>query len=358
MAIHAVIMAGGSGTRFWPLSRGARPKQLLALGPSEHSLLRCTVERIAPLIASERTWVVTTRRIADAVACDLPELPRGNVLAEPEGRNTAPCIGWAAVRASHADPDAVLVVLPADHHIADEPAFRAVLERAIAAASDGGLVTCGIEPTRPDTGFGYLQVDADASREAAGVRRCVRFVEKPDLARATEFVASGNYLWNSGLFVFRADAILAAIAKHIPELSAELDAVRAALEADGSDERVIDARYAHMPSISIDHGVMERVGDVLVVPGAFGWSDLGSYETAWELAPKDAAGNALRGDALAFDASRNFVRVPEGKLVALIGVDDLVVVDTGDTLLVMPRTRSQDVRRVVDALASRGDGRR
>lgn len=355
MATHAVVMAGGSGTRFWPLSRMARPKQLLALGPSEHSLLRCTVDRVAPLIAPERVIVVTNARIADAVAADLPEVPRANVLAEPEGRNTAPCIGWAAVRALSVDADAVLVVLPSDHHIHDEDRFRAVLERAVRAAEGGALVTCGIEPTRPDTGYGYLEL-GDTLDD--GSRRCVRFVEKPDRARAETFVASGRYLWNSGLFVFRADAILAAIRTHLPALSAELDAVAAAL-AEGSDAAVIAARYGAMPSISIDHGVMEKADDVVVVPGSFGWSDLGSYETAWELAPKDANGNATRGDATVLvDARSNFVRVPEGKVVALVGVSDLVVVDTGDALLVMPRDRSQDVRAIVDALAARGDSRR
>lgn len=355
MAIHAVVMAGGSGTRFWPLSRVARPKQLLALGPSEHSLLRCTVDRIAPLVDRTNVIVVTNARIADAVASDLPGVPRANILAEPQGRNTAPCIGWAAVRALHADPEAMLVVLPSDHHIEDERRFLTVLETSVAAARDGALVTCGIEPTRPDTGYGYLEVGDELGN---GARRCVRFVEKPDRARAEAFLASGRYLWNSGLFVFRADAILAAMRAHLPGLAAELDSVAEALRA-GSDEAVIAERYGQMPSISIDHGVMEKAADVLVVPGSFGWSDLGSYETAWELAPKDGAGNATRGESnVLVDSRRNFVRAPEGKLVALVGVEDLVVVDTGDALLVMPRDRSQDVRKVVDELASRNDGRR
>lgn len=355
MAIHAVVMAGGSGTRFWPLSRVQKPKQLLALGPSESSLLRCTVDRVAPLVPKERVIVVTNARIADAVAEDLPDVPRTNILAEPQGRNTAPCIGWAAVRALHADPEAVLIVLPSDHHIEDETRFLAVLASAVAAAQNGALVTCGIEPTRPDTGYGYLEVGAEAGN---GARTCVRFVEKPDRARAEAFLASGHYLWNSGLFVFRADAILAAIRAHLPGLAAELESVASAL-AKGSDEAVIAARYGQMPSISIDHGVMEKATDVLVVPGSFGWSDLGSYETAWELAPRDEAGNATRGDStILVDSQHNFVRAPEGKLVALVGVEDLVVVDTGDALLVMPRERSQDVRKVVDELAARGDERR
>lgn len=355
MAVHAVIMAGGSGTRFWPLSRAARPKQLLALGPSDRSLLGATVDRLAPIIPQDRVVVVTNARIAEAVAADLPGVPRTNVLAEPEGRNTAPCIGWAAVRALHADPDATLVVLPSDHHIEDEPRFLAVLERAIAAASDGALVTCGIEPTRPETGYGYLEVGEPL---AHGARRCVRFVEKPDRARAEEFLASGRYLWNSGLFVFRARAILDAIRTCLPELGDQLDQLAGALR-DGREADCIAELYPRMPSISIDHGVMERAADVAVVPGSFGWSDLGSYETAWELSPKDADGNSVRDDSgILVDARRNFVRAPEGKLVALIGVEDLVVVDTGDALLVMPRDRSQDVRKVVDALAARGDGRR
>lgn len=346
----AVIMAGGSGTRFWPLSRRLRPKQLLALGGSPRSLLADTVARIAPLIPPERVIVVTAEHLADATRAELPDVPRENVLAEPTGRNTAPCVGWAAAHVRRRDPEGAIAVLAADHHIGDEAGFLAILRRALDAAREGELVTVGITPTRPETGYGYLEL-GEAIGE--GVFRARRFVEKPNRARAEQFLAAGSYLWNSGMFFFRADAVLAAIRAHLPGLGEALERFDRAA-AEGREDALVRAEYGALPSISIDHGVMEKAERVAVVPGDFGWSDVGSWTTAWELAPKDAQGNAARAGDVRIDAEGCYVRAPEAKTVALVGVRDLVVVDTEDALLVVPRERAQDVRAIVDELKRRG----
>lgn len=349
----AVIMAGGSGTRFWPLSRRDRPKQLLPLGVGEEALLAATARRAAKLIAPERIFVVTSDRLAEPIAAMLPEVPRENVLAEPVGRNTAPCVAWAAAHVQRIQPEGVLAVLPADHHIGDEEAFVEVLSRALGAAAGGDMVTIGVQPSRPETGYGYIELGEPI---AEGVHRARRFVEKPNRQRAEQFLAAGNFLWNSGMFFFRADVIRDAVRRHLPGLGEAIDAFDEA--AKGGDEaKVVAERYADLPAVSIDHGVMEKAERVAVVPGDFGWSDLGSWTTAWELAERDAADNALPPEAVAVETSGCYARAPEGKLVALVGVRDLVIVDTEDALLVVPRARAQDVRAVVDALEKRGDRR-
>lgn len=347
---YAVIMAGGSGTRFWPASRRARPKQLLPLGPGDESLIRATARRIEPLVPPERIYVVTSAALADATAAELPEVPRQNILAEPVGRNTAPCVGWAAAHVGRKDPSGVLIVLPADHHIGDEEGFRATLETGVEAAARGDLVTVGIRPTRPETGYGYLELDEEI---APGVHRARRFVEKPNRQRAEQFLSSGRFLWNSGMFFFRADTILAAIREHLPGLGDGLKQLDEAAAA-GNEDATAQAVYPGMPSVSIDHGVMEKAEEVAVVPGSFGWSDLGSWTTAFELTDKDEDANSVRDGLVAIDAKRNYVSTSKRKIVALVGVDDLVIVDTDDALLVVPRDRAQEVRDVVQALKDRG----
>jgi mannose-1-phosphate guanylyltransferase len=340
--VWAVIMAGGSGTRFWPASRARRPKQLLPLGGGTRSLLADTVHRIAPVVPIERVLVVTAASLRAATREELPELPEENLLAEPAPRNTAPCIGWANRVIAARDPEALIVVLPSDHHVADEAAFAETVKRALEVAKVRDLATIGIAPSRPDTGFGYIEL-GDAIH--AGAFDVARFVEKPDLSRAQEYVASGRYLWNGGMFFFRAASMEQAIRAHMPELAKGLDAM---------GESNVAAIFPTLPSISVDYGIVEKIerGRIGVVPGDFGWSDVGSWESAWELASKDAAGNALPSDAVAVDAHGNLVRAK--KMVALVGVDDLVVVETDDAILVMPRKRAQDVRAVVDALKTKG----
>lgn len=345
----AVIMAGGSGTRFWPLSRRMRPKQLLPLSGTDRSLLRETVDRIAPLIPKERVVVVTAQHLAADTRRELPQVPDANILAEPIGRNTAPCVGWAASHIRRRDSDALIAVLAADHHIADEPAFHSVLRCALETACRGDLVTVGITPTRPETGYGYLELGEPAGAHAF---RAQRFVEKPSRERAELFQKAGNYLWNSGMFFFRASAILDAIREHLPELSEALVRLdRAASE--GREGELIASEYGSLPAISIDHGVMEKAERVMVVTGDFGWSDVGSWMTAWELATKDEEGNSKSPDAVLIDTEGCYVRAPKGKVVAMVGVRDLVVVDTEDAILVVPRERAQDVRAITDELRKR-----
>jgi mannose-1-phosphate guanylyltransferase len=344
----AVVMAGGAGTRFWPLSRRAKPKQLLPLA-GELSLLAATVRRIGPVIPPSRVLVVTAAHLVDASRKELPDVPAENFLAEPAPRNTAPCVGWAAEVVQDRDADGILAVLAADHHVTDEAAYVASVRTALAAAEGGALVTVGLKPTRPETGYGYLEV---GEALGDGSHRALRFVEKPNRASAEEFVASGRFLWNSGQFFFRASAILEAIDTHLPALAAGLSALRTSGPAS------IDDIFPGLPSISIDHGVMEKAEGVRVVPADFGWSDVGSWTTAWELAAKDAHENGVTdADAVLVDAEGCYVRARSGKIVALVGVKDLVVVDTEDALLIVPRERAQDVKLAVEALARRSPPR-
>jgi mannose-1-phosphate guanylyltransferase len=351
---YAIIMAGGSGTRFWPLSRGNRPKQFLSLGPDARSLLRATAERVWNLIPAERTFVVTSEMFRKQVANELPELGAHQVLAEPVGRNTAPCVGWAAIHVKRLDEDAVMAVLPADHYIRDTTAYVETLRRGLEAATHGDYVTIGIRPTRPETGYGYIEVGSELD---PGVFRARRFVEKPNRRRAEQFVTSGRFLWNSGMFFFLASRILEAIDQHLPGLGKQLQRYDEAAQA-GKEAELVAETYADLPAVSIDHGIMEKVGSVSVVPGSFDWSDLGSWTSAWELSSRDEHQNVLPEGGIGVDATGNYAWVPEGKLVALIGVEDLVVVDSGDALLVVPRERAQDVREIVATLCERGDDRK
>jgi mannose-1-phosphate guanylyltransferase len=356
MRVHAVILAGGSGTRFWPASRRDRPKQLLPLaGRPGEPLIAATVRRLSPLVEPANVWIATSAALREATGSALPAVPRGQLLAEPLARNTAAPIGWAAATIARSDPDAILVVLPADHYIADEPGFRAALALAIRAAEDGWIATIGITPTRPETGYGYIEVGAPLFE---GVSQVARFVEKPDRQRARAFVEGGKHLWNGGMFVFRARVMKDAIARHLPAVAAGLDRIDAAAAA-GDEERALAEVFPSLPSISIDHGVMEKADRIAVVPGSFGWNDIGSWEVAWELAERDAAGNALPAGSVAVDAKGVLVKdlTTSGvrKRYAIVGVHDLVVVETDDAVLVIPRERAQEVRAVVDELQRRGE---
>ena len=354
--VHAVVLAGGSGTRFWPASRRHTPKQLLPLaGRADEALIAATVRRIEPLVPPDRVWISTGTSLIEATLAALPRVPRSHVIAEPVARNTAPCIGWASATIARTDPDAIVMVLPADHFIGNESAFRDALGTAIRAAEEGWLTTVGIVPTRPETGYGYIEVGDPI---ANGVRAVTRFVEKPTRERAEAFLAEGHYLWNGGMFFFRAGVMKAAIAEHLPALAAGLDRIDAAA-ARGEEERVLAEVFPTLPSISIDHGVMEKAKRIAVVPGDFGWNDVGSWQVTWEMSERDAEGNSLPEGTVAVDAKNNLVRdLTTGtsrKRWALVGVSDLVVVETDDAVLVVPRDRAQDVRAVVDALAKRGE---
>jgi mannose-1-phosphate guanylyltransferase len=352
--LYAVIMAGGAGTRFWPASRSDRPKQLLPLAGDAHEpLIAASVRRILPICPPERILIVTARHLTEAMRAALPSLPPENFLSEPAPRNTAPCIGWATSAIRRRDPEAVVMVLPSDHYIADEEGFRATLLRAAEAAKTWSVATIGIVPTRPETGYGYMEKGENAG---AGIFAVRRFVEKPDLERAEQFLASRNYLWNGGMFFFRVDEMSQLLDRHLPELARGLERIDRAA-ALGDEPAEIENVFPTLPSISIDHGVMEKAERVAVIEGSFGWSDVGSWQSSWELAAKDGNGNAAPDDAVLVDSRGNLIcdlrtGGPHGA-IALVGIEDLAVVITDDALLVIPRKRSQDVKKALDALKSR-----
>ena len=288
---------------------------------------------------------MTGEHLADATAAAVPGVPRDHLLCEPAARNTAPCIAWANATIAALDPDAVVMVLPSDHFITDVPGFQNVLKSAVAAAEAGNVTTVGIVPTRPETGYGYIEVGAPiGGKSGPEARHVASFVEKPNREKAEQLVTAGpqKYLWNAGMFFFRVKDMAALLEQHLPTVAAGVAEM-------GSDLAKIKEIFPTLQSISIDVGVMEKAGNLAVVPGDFGWNDVGSWQSAWELAPKDASGNALEAHHLALgDASNNLVRGK--KTIALVGVSDLVVVETDDAILVIPRERAQDVRLIVDAL--------
>lgn len=353
--MYIVILAGGSGTRFWPLSRKRHPKQLMSVFGGR-SMLQRTVERVLPL-NPDHILVVTNSLQAEETARQLASLDRGTitVVEEPLARNTAPAIGLAAAVIERHDPTAVMAVLPADHYIIDEEEFRATLVRAGEAASRWSLVTLGIRPTAPETGYGYIEADTSAGRE--GVLPVRRFVEKPSRERALEFMESGNFYWNSGMFVWRTDLILDRIRTHLPDLWAGLSALDVPANLKHLSvlkERVADL-YARIEAQSIDYGVMEKAEGVVVIPSSFGWSDVGSWSALPGLLEGDPEGNSVTDSSrLVTIDSRNCLVRGNDRLVALLGVRDLIVVDSGDALLVCPRERAQEVRKVVDELERRG----
>jgi mannose-1-phosphate guanylyltransferase len=351
--LHVVIMAGGSGTRFWPASRRLRPKQLLDL-LGHDPLLRMTYDRVNQLAPDDRVWVVTTRDTVAVTRDLLPELPAENILAEPVGRNTAACAGLAAAATLHRDPEAVCLLLPADHLISDPARFRSAMKAGAGLVSrEGGLLTFGVTPSRPETGYGYLETGNVHSREGEWtVHRLERFVEKPDRETAAAYLEGGHHLWNAGIFAWRSSDLLAEIERLLPELASGLAKIREAW-GEASAAAVLDAVYPNLPATSIDYGIMERASACWVVPVDFPWSDVGSWPAVGDELPADDRGNAVRGRVEPLDASGNVV-VSTGPVVAAVGVHDLVVVATPDAVLVVPRDQAQRVKEVVDRLRERG----
>ncbi|MQL53478.1 NTP transferase domain-containing protein [Desulfofundulus thermobenzoicus] len=410
LVFFAVIMAGGTGQRFWPLSRRDRPKQFLSL-VGERTMLQLTFDRLAGLVPPERVLVITGAGYVDTVREQLPELPPENIVAEPCGRDTAAAVGLGALHVLRKDPRGVMAVLPADHYIAHVRRFQQVLQAGVSLAADGRwLVTMGITPTRPDTGYGYIcQGELLAEGPEVPVYRVEKFLEKPALDRARQFLAEGRYLWNSGMFIWRADLIYRLIDENLPSLAAGLaeigramginapgrDGEPAAAGEEGSPafpetpppadnraagnrtgaitgskgsgvktvqeagaavdfyNKVISRVYPELPKVSIDYGVMEKAANVLVLPGDFGWDDVGSWPALERCREAEENGNIIEARGVFLETRNSIIHAP-GRLVATLGVEDLVVVDDGECLLVCHKDRAQELKRLTAALQEAG----
>jgi mannose-1-phosphate guanylyltransferase len=358
-----VILAGGSGTRFWPRSRRAHAKQVLALD-GERSMIQQTVERLKPIAGLDKTWVITNEYLAQEIAGQLKGIPDGQIVREPVARNTAPACGLAAFMIERQNPDAVLGIFPSDHVIADEPRFLKALQKGIAVAAAGdNMVVLGIEPTRAETGYGYIETtDYTRDDSALHVRR---FIEKPNQHRAGDFVAAGNYFWNSGMFLWSARTLADAVREHLPETAPLLETIAAAYGTPQFDE-VFRAVYPKCENISVDYAVLEprsakgeHLSHLYCIRADFSWNDLGSWASLYEYQLEtrmrgDADGNVADSNGhMALDAVNNYIYSPH-KFVALVGVKDLVIVDTEDALLIARRDHSQDVGKIVKELGLSG----
>ena len=344
---YAVIMAGGIGSRFWPRSRKKTPKQFLnVMGPD--SLIQNTVARLQGLIPPERCFIVTHERYVEQTSNQLPAVPAENILAEPLSRNTAPCIAYAAMVIQDRDPEATMIVLPADHLIQDVREFHNVLNTAIEKAQEpGALVTIGINPTHPETGYGYIQFNGKPMDTPAAFQ-VKTFAEKPDLPTAESFIDSGDFLWNSGMFIWRTDTILGELEQHLLDAYEAFQPLKEVLGTPKEKEAVLQA-FQNCPHISIDYGVMERAKSVYVVPGSFGWSDVGDWRAVYGLSKKNDLGNAIQGNVILQDSSRCLVHGKD-RLVVLVGIHDTIVVETDDALLICNTESAQGVKNVVDYL--------
>ena len=346
--LYILIMAGGRGTRFWPMSRRSMPKQCLSV-VGESSLIRQTVDRVQELVPSERILVVTASEMSDAIREELPELPNENILVEPMGRNTAPCIGWGAVEVGRraVGDNAVMVVLPADHLIHDEASFQSqLLDCAAAAQSTNGLITIGVTPTRPETGFGYLEVGEGRGQwGGSNFSGVAKFVEKPDLETAKRYLEGGKHLWNAGMFVFTIEAIRDAFREFLPESWSVLESIR-------KEPTRVRELYMGLEKISIDYGIMERSSRVFTVPAMFDWSDLGGWVALGEELPEQSFGVGRVDGSSSIESANNIVFAPK-KHVALIGVEGLIVVETDDAIMVCRREDAQRIKEITSELELR-----
>ncbi len=343
-------MAGGVGSRFWPMSRKDTPKQFIRV-VDEHTLIQNTLSRLQGLIPPERCFVVTNERYVKQTADQLPAIPAENILAEPFARNTGPCIAYAAYRIQQLDPNATMVVLPADHVIQNVRQFHEVLEKSVEAAKrEGALVTIGIKPTYPATGYGYIQFDSTGGNgnDDVHVYPVKTFAEKPGLATAERFIDSGDFLWNSGMFIWRVDSIIDAFAKYLSDVTDAFEEIKDELGTAGEAAAVRSA-YTSCPNISIDYGVMERSPNVFVVPGEFDWNDVGDWKAVYNLHDKNKNGNLILGNAIAQDATNCMIQAND-RLIVVVGMDDVIVVDTPDATLICHQDKTQQVKQVVEYL--------
>ena len=355
--LHAIIMAGGSGTRFWPKSRRDRPKQLLHL-TGESTMLQQTVARIEHLVPPDRVMVITGSDQAEATRAQLPDLPAANIIAEPCPRDTAPCVGLAAGLVSRKDRDGTMIVMPADHVIEPVEAFRASVRAAVSVIDDDPttLVTFGITPDRPETGYGYIERGALLERrEDIPVYRVVQFREKPDRATAEKFLASGSFLWNSGIFIWRARTILDELRAHRPRLADDLEPILRAMGTPDEPEALVE-HFPRLERIPIDKAVMEHARNVRVLEVPYNWSDVGDWRAVASLLERDESGNSIQGHVVVRDTTNSIIISDDGGLVATLGVDDLVVVHSGKATLVARKDQLDKLKALVEGLAEAGYG--
>ncbi len=354
--LYAIIMAGGSGTRFWPLSRQLYPKQLLTIMGGE-TLIQQTMRRVLRCVPARRVLISTTPTQAESIKLQLADWKDAlaeNFIIEPEARNTAPAIALAATVLLRRDPRALMLIAPADHVIKDRLRFRAAVALGAALANTGHLVTFGIRPLRPETGYGYIHANRRrrlGRRDGLVGHPIVRFVEKPSASKAARYLKDGSYFWNSGIFLWRADAILEELARHQPALARAMRGIANALGT--ADAKAAGRLYRRLPPVSIDTAVMERSSRAAMIPVDFAWSDVGNWSSLEEVAPRDPAGNVVSGNVVDV-GSRNSILYADRRVVATIGLSDMVVVDTPDATLICPKARSQDVRQVVERLKKQG----
>lgn len=346
MELYAVIMAGGVGSRFWPRSKERKPKQLIRIF-GDNTMIQDTVKRMEGLVAPKNIFVITNKVQKPRVIEQLPQLPQENIVDEPFGKNTAACIGLASVLIKAKNNEAVVVTLPSDHLIKDDEEFRKCLKNAAEFAYNSkGLVTIGITPNRPETGYGYIQFD---EKEISGnIYKVLTFAEKPNLATARRFIESGDFLWNAGIFIWRVDTILEEIKNFLPDLHEGLLEIESAIGTADFEKQLVNV-YGQLKSISIDYGVMEKAQNVYLTKADFYWNDVGSWEAVYEVAEKDEEGNALIGDVYTEKTFGSYVFSPK-KFVATIGVENLIIIDTHEALLVCNRDNAQEVRQIVEYL--------
>jgi len=351
--MYAVIMAGGRGTRFWPRSRTTTPKQLLDI-TGEKTMIQQTVERILPVVDKENILIVTNMQQMEALKKQLPDIREDNIIAEPFGKNTAPCICLAAAKIIKQDPEAVMAVLPADHYMGDNNGFcDCISEAARVAVESSALVTIGISPDRPETGYGYIEFDQNSLSPVKNAFNVISYHEKPDIDKAEYYLSRGNYLWNSGMFVWKAETILENIESLLPDIYKNIMSASAYFDKPEFDSALKKA-YEKIESISIDYGVLEKAASVLTLKGDFGWNDIGSWSAIHDISKKDPNGNVFVGDIISID-SEDVLVYNKNKLTAIVGMKDVVVVETDDALLICSKDKVQDVRKVVDVLEKRGD---
>lgn len=346
---YCIIMAGGIGSRFWPISRTGKPKQFLDILGTGKSFIRHTYERFEGIIPPENFLVVTNEKYKPLVLEHIPELADDQVLGEPVGRNTAPCIAYAAWRLAAADPDASMVVTPADHLILNESEFRYVIEEGFGFIEPGdAMMTIGIRPNRPDTGYGYIQVEsASASPTHPDIHKVKTFTEKPNLEMAKLFVESGEFFWNSGIFIWNVSTIMQALQEFLPETQQHFASIAPHYNTPAEKEHIAEI-YPECRNISIDFGVMEKARNVYVRCSDFGWSDIGTWGSLYQHSPKDEQGNVLSSKSLVYNTRNCIIKGPEQKVIVVEGLDDYIVVDTPDALMICPKAQEQEIKKFID----------